>query len=261
MHSLHPRLRYPDLWRGCIFAPAPCLGPSGLRLHDNSGYGNHGTLTGLTPAQGWQINDGKYAMTFAGASQYVACGRVAEMENAKQFSASMWLRRTAASNTVSISKRTSGTNIFFLGFSAGVLFLAPINTNTNYGTYDLNDTKWHHAVMLFDGTQSSNETRLRLVLDGRETPLTYTGTVGAAMTSSTNNLLLSLTNVTYSTGSMDDIRLYNHVLSVTEAETLASRRGIAYEMKPRSRSSIVVGAAFRPAWASQRSQLIGGGIR
>lgn len=39
---------------------------------------------------------------------------------------------------------------------------------------------------------------------------------------------------------MDDLRIYNRVLSNNEIRLLATRRGIAYEMAPRRRSSVLV---------------------
>jgi hypothetical protein len=59
---------------------------------------------------------------------------------------------------------------------------------------------------------------------------------------------------------MDDIRLYRRALSGQEISLLASRRGIAYELAPRRRSSVqVVGGGFKAAWIPRRSLIVGGG--
>lgn len=39
---------YPNLWKGLAGLWLPALGPTGLTLHDPSGYKNHGTITGAT---------------------------------------------------------------------------------------------------------------------------------------------------------------------------------------------------------------------
>jgi hypothetical protein len=55
-------------------------------------------------------------------------------------------------------------------------------------------------------------------------------------------------------GQIDDLRLYSRILSAQEIRLLASRRGIAYEMAPRRRSSVQVAAFNR-----RRRLLIGAG--
>jgi hypothetical protein len=44
---------WPELWRGCVGAWNPGLGPTGLRLYDWSPYRNHGTLTNMDAGTDW----------------------------------------------------------------------------------------------------------------------------------------------------------------------------------------------------------------
>ena len=44
----------------------------------------------------------------------------------------------------------------------------------------------------------------------------------------------------YWNGSLDDARIYNRAIPANEIRLLATRRGIAYEMAPRRRSSVLV---------------------
>jgi hypothetical protein len=64
-------------------------------------------------------------------------------------------------------------------------------------------------------------------------------------------------------GMLSDIAVYNRVLSENEIRLLATRRGIAYELAPRKRTYSIAAApgGFQPYWATQRSQMIGGGVR
>ena len=55
---------YPELWRGCVGAWCPSLGPTGLTLRDWSGFGNHGTLTNMDPGTDWVLSGGRYALDF-----------------------------------------------------------------------------------------------------------------------------------------------------------------------------------------------------
>lgn len=63
--------KYPELWRGCVGAWCPSLGPTGLRLMDQSLYGNHGTLTNMEPASDWVVSNGVGALEFDGTNEYV----------------------------------------------------------------------------------------------------------------------------------------------------------------------------------------------
>jgi hypothetical protein len=62
---------------------------------------------------------------------------------------------------------------------------------------------------------------------------------------------------------MDDIMMFNGPVTAKHAALLASRRGIAYELAPRKRTYSIAAApgGFQPYWATQRSQMIGGGVR
>jgi hypothetical protein len=63
-------------------------------------------------------------------------------------------------------------------------------------------------------------------------------------------------------GSTDDVRVYDRPIARI-IPILASRRGIAYELAPRKRTYSIPAApgGFQPYWATQRSQMIGGGVR
>jgi hypothetical protein len=61
----------------------------------------------------------------------------------------------------------------------------------------------------------------------------------------------------YFNGQIDDVAIYNRALTAGEIRTLSRRRGIAYEVRRQDFGS----SGFQAAWARQRTQLIGGGLR
>jgi hypothetical protein len=61
-----------------------------------------------------------------------------------------------------------------------------------------------------------------------------------AMATADPLLLGASAGARYTDGMLDDVRFYNRMLSAKEARILASRRGIAYELAPRRRSSSAV---------------------
>ena len=70
-YATHDESEFPHLWEGVVGAWAPCLGPSGTRLHDHSGRANWGTLTNMDAATDWVVDGGQYALDFDGSNDFV----------------------------------------------------------------------------------------------------------------------------------------------------------------------------------------------
>jgi hypothetical protein len=65
---------YAGLWEGLVGCWVPQMGPTGNRLLDLSGYGNHGTLTNMDPATDWVTGQGGWALDLDATNDYVSCG-------------------------------------------------------------------------------------------------------------------------------------------------------------------------------------------
>src|SRR5574343_801816 len=63
----------PHLWSGCVFAVAPCLGPTGSQLFDVVD-GRRGTLTSMDNATDWIVSDGQYCLDLDGTDDTVTFG-------------------------------------------------------------------------------------------------------------------------------------------------------------------------------------------
>lgn len=234
---------YPELWRGCVGAWNPGLGVSGLTLRDQSGFQNNGVLTnGPT----WAASQGKYAMSMniAVANQYVtATGRGT---TTAESTLAMWLQLSAYSTYGSIpfhadanywvQLATNGTMIY----TGGPNFTIPSTAWT--------DGLWRHLafVVKSDGTKvyinglqaGSDATKIPGTIDATEIWIgRYRGG-----------------DFWSHKGQLDDVMTYRRPLSPQEIRTLATRRGIAYEMAPRRRSSSAV-------TTNRRRRIIIGGNR
>ena len=224
---------YPELWRGCVGAWNPGLGVSGLTLRDQSGFNRHGTLTnGPTFA----ANQGRYAMSFDGINDYVSIGNsiaglsgfaitVSAMVRSQLIGSNQFILDASTDpsvgNGVSIRIRDNGT-IRFWNYNA--------NFNAN-STGTLSANTWYHVAATWDANIS------RIYING----------VADGTNTGDSNLLGNTYRIGHSAvlggpfnGNIDDIRIYNRALSAQEIRTLATRRGIAYEMAPRRRSSVQV---------------------
>ena len=93
--ATHDESAFPELWDGVVGAWAPCLGPTGLRLHDHSRRSNWGTLTNMDNATDWVVNDGQYALDIFD-DQYVDAGTLQGESLGGPFSMSCWVRNMTA---------------------------------------------------------------------------------------------------------------------------------------------------------------------
>lgn len=248
------RTLYPELWRGCVFAAAPMLGPSGLTLRDWSGFGNHGTLTGVTAASAWTPNRGRYSLSFAGASQYVDTGNSAAFDFATgDFSVCVWVRIATADAGIigTLSSAPRGWGLYIWSTSPYINWFAYGSTSTNdsrKGPVNIvGDNRWHLVAANY-----SRVTGITQYLDGINigNTSTLTGDLSSSQTLQLGRYPISTTF----TGQLDDTRIYSRCLSDWEHRLLASRRGIAYELAPRRRSSVQVAAFNR-----RRRLLVGAG--
>ena len=258
---------YPSLWKGCVGAWNPGLGPSGLTLRDNSGFGNNGTLTnGPTYA----ASQGKYAMSFDGVNDYVDYGTEINIYGLSKFSCSFWLYKTANTSTWVVNHYSSGVSGTADYFGAGAGSAIPTaqcyfggSTRDNYRGFESADcitlNQWIHVVFSVDLVTTANTictvnglNKSLTVITSGTPPTTFKAKNAIPWT--TSKLVGVAGSPAYSTLVCDDVMLFSSFLSRETHRLLATRRGIAYEMAPRRRSSVHV-------TTNRRRRIIIGGNR
>ena len=226
---------YPELWNGCVGAWNPGLGVSGLTLRDASGFKNNGTLTnGPT----WAANQGKYAMSFDGVDDYVDFGANNVLNCTVSLAISMWAKRNGTSGGAYHAwvQRFSGATVGYQLYVNNSDNIVRFYTNTILASsYAMSDTNWHYLCV----TNSNSKTSF--FIDG--IPYGSGSQSLVNVTTATVNNFGIFPGGGFANGLMDDIRIYNRALSPQEIRTLSTRRGIAYEMAPRRRSSVQVTVA------------------
>lgn len=253
---------YPQLWRGCVGAWAPCLGPTGLTLRDLSGKASHGTLANMDPSTDWSVQSGKYGLDFDGSNDYVDLGLI--LGTRSQFTLSVWFQKTGSTRAYLLGRNTSGAGSQGVGFELyeTVAYINYFGSNpvTDYAQFNWNSTGYHHWCLVFDGNQTTNGNKAKVYVDGVSQSLTFAGAVPATVTSDASLKLARRDwSVSHSLCQSDDVRVYERPLNDEEVQTLALRRGIAYELAPRRRSSVSV-PGFRAAWVPRQRLIIGGGL-
>ncbi len=178
------------------------------RAGDFSGRGNTGTLTnGPT----WTTGKLDKAISFDGSNDYVDTGTGINIAN-QSFTVSAWAKRSSTGTWDLIFFQGSGSvnNGLHVGFRSSNTFTCAFWGN-DLDTIAYADTAWHHWACTFD---SSSKVR-RIYRDG----IAVTSDTATANYQGTGNLLIGFsTSVSgsYFNGTIDEPRIYNRLLSVSE---------------------------------------------
>jgi len=181
-------------------------GTTSTLTYDATGNGDNGTLVG-GPTRSTSTCKIANCLTFNGTSQRVTLGSV---QTGVNVSVSAWINTTSTGERPIFSNRGSG---LYFGILTGKIFVY-YNTATPpdmYSTALINDNKLHHIVWTSNGSSSL------IYIDGvvdntiSQTRGSYTGSAYIAFDSP---------NSEYFQGVIDDVRIYNRVLSADEVKQL-----------------------------------------
>ncbi|MGE0267765.1 MAG: LamG-like jellyroll fold domain-containing protein [Candidatus Omnitrophota bacterium] len=213
--------------------------PDGSDTCDSSGYGYGGVWTGNVAANTAvpAVNfTNLRSVDFDGAGDYISFGDMNVIDGATTLSVALWVQvdNLTADNSL-INKDVHGANAEFLlwrdeaGSVSGrtdIFSILISNGSTDAriegATNSANDANWHHVAVTF---QAGSVTGLRLYIDGVEDPNSPVSTAAiAALESNANPVRIGADSSggVGLNGRMDDVRLYNRLLSTTEIQRLAS---------------------------------------
>jgi hypothetical protein len=257
---------WPELWRGCVGAWNPGLGPTGTRLYDWSPYKNHGTLTNMDAGTDWVTNQGRYVLDFDGSNDVVVVLNTLQQLNGLQtFSMSCWgfFRRFNQFPTLwTFTNNINDDSGLLETNNTGSQIYAKTANNavglTGARTYTLSSAlvanTWNHFFFAKTGSGNNGFLYVNGVLQ-----TSFTGALQDLPATMPSQLRIGCYAQTGAPldGLATDYQLYNRALSPAEIRLLATRRGIAYELAPRRWSAAMIEAYRR---RTQYSQLVGGGI-
>lgn len=257
-HSFAPRDHapaYPSLWKGCIGAWCPSLGPTGATLYDWSRTRRHGLLTDMELSSDWVVSEGRHALKFE-TNDWVDLGSGDICQSRKQLTICAWMKRRLTTSIVTFGIRhlSSPDYAMIECWNDGNVYYSLATTTASYGSFSNSSVGWQHLGMVFDGNASGNSGRLKGFLNGRQVSLSYFATIPSSTTSVSTVLRIGRNTVSpfFSDGMVDDLRIYDRALLDQEMRLLGSRRGIAYDWKRR-----VYSAGSAPAGNRRRRVLIG----
>jgi hypothetical protein len=214
---------------------------------DSSGNGNNGTLTN-DPT--WTTGMIGSAISFDGVDDVVSFGPMPSTQGQGQMTWAFWVYATTF----------VGNNSFFVGKSkpnmatemAWAVFNAPTGwrgTTRDIGVYingdltsndtacftpsqPLTDAQWNHVVVVFDGTLTGNENRLKIYVNGSALSLTADDCTGTIPTSTlTSSAAVTVGNSADKArafkGVIDEVRIYSRSLSSTDVAELYNYTQVA----------------------------------
>lgn len=224
------------LWRGCLGAWAPCLGPTGLTLFDWSGLGNHGTINGAS----FNPSHGKYSVDFDGINDTVSLTDLSAIDGVSSLQISLWVYPHLDEFCVFASKSDAALTAGWLlqtSFSANRKIIFYVCSNGSLVTTQ-NDclfaNTWTHIFVTYRNSS------VQIALNGIQQATTTTGTIPSTLSATSTPVRIGgwEGGTAYFDGAADDIRIYREVTQTHKY--LSLRRGIAHELAPRRRASAAV---------------------
>lgn len=195
---------------------------SGTKAYDRSGAGNTGTLT-----NGPSVTPGKVgqALSFDGVDDYVTAGDPSALEfGTGDFSISFWMKTTSTALEALVTKRWSAD--CSAGWAINNRSADTLQITITDGTNCIDDTsvsmkgiqdgRWHYVVAAFD-----RDAVVSVYMDGILSDQTSSiATVGSVSNARNFDISRFSTGTYYFTGSLDEVRAYNRVLSASEIQSL-----------------------------------------
>jgi len=224
---------YPELWRGCVGAWAPCLGPTGLTLRDWSGFSRNATLSTSTV---WNI-DGRPALVTTANTQFGTMPVAALPSGPINRSVAMWVRCTENARRGFIGNRpTIASDGWFFGeLTSTSIWIAVIGAGTVSATVPSLVNRIAHVGV----THNTATSAVTFYCDGVQVG---TGSLGTGTSSTATGTYLFREQEGVSAegliGSLLEARAYNRVLTAAEMRMLGTRIGISHERAPRRRASV-----------------------
>ena len=211
---------------------------TGTTVGDSSGYGNTGTATNMeegdwTTTKATLQYTNNYALDFDGSDEYVTASdnTILDAADTTDITLSGWFNRdTATTDDTIIAKRDGIT-------SGDVGYLVYLDDATDQVIFEISDgtdeyqlvsstaytsTGWHHFAIVWDQDTTANS---EIFLDGLNDSATGTGdstVIGDVSNAKDFRIAAESDAGNPFDGKLDDIKIYNHVLSEQEINTLAA---------------------------------------
>lgn len=183
--------------------------------YDASGSGNTGTIQGSpTWASGASCEAGG-CLTLNGSNQYLSMGATSSLDLAGKVSVTAWIHpnSTARQLVVALGDGDDYTNNYQMFIDTGAFFTVGEGASAAYATKSgsIASGNWYYLAGTFDGTTA--KIYINGILEGQDT---FSGTRQSGGSFRVGMRAPSGVPEWYFNGAIDEVRVYNRVLSATE---------------------------------------------
>jgi fibronectin type 3 domain-containing protein len=220
--------------------------PFNSNVNDESGNGNNGTNYGATPTIDRFRATGK-AYDFNGVSDSIVLPHFS-FDN-KSFTISVWVNKNifwTENNDDPILVQDGHAETY----DDHYLHLMLRNNKSYFGFYNndlrsyntaINNNHWYHIVYMYDQVQGKKQIFVDGVLDCEASSSSFQGTTG-------NTIIGVIYSSKFFDGKIDDISIYNLVLSTTEIQALYSENGWPAPAIPQNLTAVTGDAEITLKW-------------
>lgn len=201
---------------------------------DSSGNGNNPKSYSATLTSD-RFGKSNSAYSFNGTSEYISLPLINSLTDLRTASFSFWIKMTQQNSSGTIFSQWSNTN-GTVGLNAGLYFGTYYNNQIvfyNYSGVDgvtassqLPISQWYHIVINFDGTKTAKTDIISIYINGNisyQTVGTLSNSIGSATTTNIGARIIDGGAFgDYFKGMIDDLRIYNRVLTPLEISFLAT---------------------------------------
>tara|TARA_S200002703_G_scaffold4693_1_gene5802 strand:+ start:3990 stop:6779 length:2790 start_codon:yes stop_codon:yes gene_type:complete len=124
----------------------------------------------------------EHSLSFNGTTSKGDVPDIAAMNNASQLTVSLWVKvvdPNSGQAEVIFAKRTDTSNRIQLTILSNILYFEIGNGSNSSGSVAFTSTDWNLITLVFDGTLSGNENRLKGYINGIQQVLSFGGTIPA----------------------------------------------------------------------------------
>lgn len=187
---------------------------SGVSAVDSSENNHRGTLiNGATYA----VGKFGYALSLDGANDYVDIATTTEILP-DVFTVSAWVKLNGGDRfCVTAFSYTSWPAVWYKYSTQPLIFMTP-STNYRYFAKTDFDTDWHYITFTVPGNNTGDLLNSKLYLDGEIIP--HSSGPDSGVFTAKSALVVGKGSGYYAKGMIDDLRIYNRVLSEAEIKTI-----------------------------------------
>ena len=241
----------------------------GGTIRDISGQGNHGNVVNIATSTFYVPGKIGQGLNFDGVDDLINLGTNDTLLNETSpvtISAWVYPRSIGENAGGRIVARASSTNGPMLAITTSGVLRFEVDGSTDLVRTSASDTlilnKWQHVVATWDG--SSTATNVHFYIDGLETSYVTSTNLVSPVDNSAQALFIGNVSAGSRTfnGTIDDVRIYNRALSVTEVKQLyTSTAGSKVAVTPKNTVGQGLSSGLVGHWTFDGKDTIGGTIR